>query len=103
MRKLNTTASGGSFDSSVESAVWNKGVVVSGHDSSVERKDTCGAWMRRTSYGTTGQYGWEIDHIIPVAKGGTDVMSNLQPLQWENNRHKADMSPGSWDCAVVAR
>ena len=42
------------------------------------------------------KYGWKIDHIKPVAKGGTDDLNNLQPLQWANNRHKSDNYP-NWD------
>jgi 5-methylcytosine-specific restriction endonuclease McrA len=45
--------------------------------------------------------GWEIDHILPVSKGGGDHPSNLQPLQWENNRSKGDSLTG-WTCAVKA-
>jgi 5-methylcytosine-specific restriction endonuclease McrA len=57
------------------------------------RKDTCGATILRNDYGTTTDSGWEIDHVKPVASGGTDAMDNLQPLHWENNRHKADNWP----------
>lgn len=32
----------------------------------------------------------EIDHIVPVAKGGTTVESNLQTLCWKCNRSKGD-------------
>lgn len=70
-------------------AVWEKGRVVPNNDPKVWRKDHCGAWIGRNYHGDTdSQYGWEIDHITPVSQGGTDDLSNLRPLQWQNNRHK---------------
>ena len=66
------------------------------------RKDACGAWMRRDHHGRTdSEYGWEVDHVRPVAEGGSDHLANLQPLQWQNNRHKGDSYP-NWTCAVRA-
>lgn len=73
--------------------VWEKGQIVENFDSSKYRKDCCGAWMQRDKYGTEELYGWEIDHVYPVSKGGTDDLINLRPMQWENNRSKADDYP----------
>ncbi len=98
-RNPGTTSNGGSFDDATIEAVWRRGTAVPGSDSF--RKDTCGALMQRNRYGQTTQWGWEVDHKIPVAKGGTDYIENLQPLQWENNRHKADNYP-DWNCRVRA-
>lgn len=96
-RSTGTRTNGSGFDDATIEAVWQKGVVEPQYPSF--RKDTCGASMQRTRYGQTEQWGWEIDHIKPVAQGGTDDLSNLQPLQWENNRHKSDNWP-NWVCKV---
>lgn len=101
MRLFNRNSKNFSFDSSTVDLVWKKGTAVSGYDPNTWRKDTCGAWMKKSEYGNIGsQYGWEIDHIKPVSKGGTDDLSNLQPLQWENNRNKSDNWP-NWACLVA--
>ena len=97
MRRRNTTRSGGSFSQATVYAVWQKGKPVSGYDSNQYRKDACGTWMERTQYGnTSSNRGWEVDHIKPASMGGSDDLSNLQPLQWENNRSKGDDHP-NWN------
>jgi len=100
-RNYNTTSAGGPFDASIINTVWQKATAVAGQDPNVYRKDPCGAWIQRNAYGTTGKYGWEIDHEKPIAHGGTDILSNLQPLHWENNRHKSDNWP-KWFCKRLA-
>lgn len=95
----NKKINGNDFTPAEIEAVWKKGKVIFGSDSNVFRKDTCEAVIKRTEYGNTNsRNGWEIDHILPVTKGGTtDDLINLQPLQWENNRHKGDDYP-DWTC-----
>ena len=99
-RHRNTTTGDTRFSAATVEAVWQKGRIASGYDPGSYRRDACGAL--RASYGETTTYGWEIDHIVAVANGGSDDLSNLQPLQWENNRFKSDKSPSEPYCVVTA-
>lgn len=81
--------------------VWEKGTTVPGYDSTKYRKDVCDAWMQRDKYAEQVALGWEIDHVYPVSKGGSDDLNNLRPMQWENNRSKADSYP-DYTCAVTS-
>lgn len=76
--------------------VWNMANEVLGYDSRVYRKDFAGAWIKYEDYGKTSSetnLGWEIDHKYPKARGGSDELSNLEPLQWCNNRTKGNDYP----------
>ena len=85
------------FLESVIEEVWNKAKIIPTYDPSEWRQDVAGAWIRRFDYGDREScWGWEIDHIKPLALNGTDVLNNLQPLQWENNVAKCDDFPSWW-------
>lgn len=102
LRKPGSNRSGGAFDSATINAVWNKAKPVPGVDPAHRRMDACNAWIDRSMYGVTNPHGsgWEIDHMMPVSKGGPDALTNLQPLQWQNNRAKGDGT--ALVCVVVA-
>ena len=68
--------------------VWEKAKSMRGKDPDVWRKDKYDNKIRFGSYGTQGEYGWEIDHKNPKNNEGSDQLRNLQPLHWEENREK---------------
>ncbi len=90
-RTWSTTKRGKEFTQEIQQQVWEKAKPIEGHSPNVVRRDVCGAVIRREDYGNTcSHYGWEIDHIKPIAFDGGDEIDNLQPLQWRNNRAKGD-------------
>jgi hypothetical protein len=40
--------------------------------------------------GESFYYGWTIDHILPIAKGGDNSLNNFEIMHWQNNSKKAD-------------
>lgn len=92
VRTRGTALSGDRFSDEVKVLVWRKGTPIPGVNPNYARFDRYGAAIMFSQYGqtTSGGMGWEIDHIHPVARYGTDDLYNLQPLQWENNRSKSD-------------
>lgn len=73
---------------------WNRAQIVEGYDRDTVRKDACGAWILKDHYGMRDSiFGWEVDHVFPIALGGDDFVQNLRAMQWENNVSKGDDYP----------
>jgi hypothetical protein len=87
-----------SFSDEKVQQVWEKASIPSQQHKSEWRKDQCGAWIYRAAYGNrNSKYGWEVHHIDP---NGGDSLSNLIPLNWENNVATADT--GKLVCTVTS-
>lgn len=81
-RQRNTTVSGEPFGQSMIAAVWAKGQPELWF--TFFKRDVFGSTIERGEYGKEGEYGWEIDRIVPLSRGGTDDLANLRPLHWKN-------------------
>jgi len=101
MRDSNTNSKGGAWTQAEIYAVRKKAQIINGgYDPSRTRKDICNALIDYDKHGKQVSRGWEIDHIKPISKGGSDDIQNLQPLQWENNRKKTEDYPVDSFCVV---
>ncbi|MCT4559373.1 MAG: HNH endonuclease [Pelagimonas sp.] len=73
--------------------VWNKAKTVRGKNPNLFRRDSQGNEIYKPAYGRNSPKGWEVDHIKPKSKGGSDAKRNLQALQTSANRKKSDKLP----------
>lgn len=81
------------FTPDIIARVWEQASTVQGYDPNVWRQDFAGAWICRDQYGMRTRFGWQIDHLRPISKGGSDIQSNLCPMHWRNNLKKSDDYP----------
>lgn len=79
-----------SMENNLINEIWQKGAEVPGYNSDIFRQDSCGAWIMKNQFGKETKFGWEIDHILPVSKGGNDDLVNLRPMHYLNNRSKGE-------------
>ncbi len=99
-RQPNTDRNGRWFSQQTVQAVWEKGRTIPTLYANEWRWDICGHMMKRDEHGNRQfEYGWDVDHKQPVAAGGDDNLSNLQPLNWRINARKGDTFP--WDCSML--
>ena len=70
--------------------LWNKATIIAGKDKNKVRKDVYEHIIHYNSYGKQTRYGWQIDHIKPKSKGGSDDILNLQALSSNINNKKSD-------------
>ena len=77
-------------DKDCKNKVWNYASPIKGKNPELYRKDPYGKELYYHSYGGSGQKGWQIDHITPQSRGGSDNIRNLQALQSNINMSKGN-------------
>lgn len=70
--------------------VWDKAREIRGKNPNTYRRDPYGNTLYKSSYGKSTNMGWEIDHIKPKSRGGSDGLRNLQALKTSINRAMGD-------------
>jgi 5-methylcytosine-specific restriction endonuclease McrA len=70
--------------------VWDLAKTIKNQDSNLYRQDPYGNKICKKSYGKDTEQGWNIDHIKPSSRGGSDNLRNLQALQTTLNKSKGN-------------
>lgn len=74
--------------------IWNRASILEGVDSTMFRLDSCGAIIARTKYQDYDSgFGWDIEHVFPIEKGGDNNEANLRAMQWQNLKSKGSDFP----------
>lgn len=71
--------------------IWEKAYPLPGFDPNIYRIDEYGDIIKYSDHGNRdSEFGWEIDHEIPVSLIRIDNISNLKPLHYRNNIAKSN-------------
>ena len=73
--------------------VWEKARRVKGKNPNLYRRDAQGNVIYKPAYNRDSPMGWQVDHIWPRSKGGSDARRNLQALQAGANKRKSNKTP----------
>lgn len=76
-------------------AAWQRATPIIGYDANIWRRDDYGWTIRWSDHGDRqSEFGWEIDHVVPLSRGGADTFSNLRALHWRNNASRGGALAG---------
>lgn len=73
--------------------VWDKARPIPGKNPNLYRRDRQGNTIYKPAYGRDSKMGWQVDHIWPKSRGGSNRRSNLQALQTRANKRKYNKLP----------
>lgn len=64
---------------------WLAASPIFGSDPNELRQDCDGRLIRWSEYGQYSDFGWQIDHVRPIALGGLDSIGNKRARHWRGN------------------